>query len=173
LLNSSRGDFSTANLTPEQERSEEMTTVRQMLEEKGFDVWTVGSDDAIEKALELMAEKDVGALPVIDQGQLVGIISERDLARSLVSKHGCSMDTPVNEMMTHTVYFIHPEQTTDECMLLMTNRHIRHLPVLDHNKLVGLISIGDVVRNIISYQSSTIKGLENFITGQMMGRYSG
>ncbi len=83
------------------------------------------------------------------------------------------MDTPVNEMMTHTVYFIHPEQTTDECMLLMTNRHIRHLPVLDHNKLVGLISIGDVVRNIISYQSSTIKGLENFITGQMMGRYSG
>ena len=140
-----------------------MTTVRQLLQNKGHDVWFIEPDALVIDALRFMAEKDTGALLVLERENLIGIISERDYARK-VALHGKStVDTPVREIMTSEVVCVRPEQTVEECMALMTNRRIRHLPVLSNDKLEGVISIGDVVKEVISKQEFMIEQLENYI----------
>ncbi len=144
-----------------------MKTVKELLRVKGYRVWSIGPDATVYEALTLMAEKDVGALLVLDNaGQLVGILSERDYARKIVLKGKTSRETPVREIMTEKVVWVRPDQTIEECMALMTNKHIRHLPVMEEGRLLGVISIGDVVKDIISEQEFVIAQLENYITGK-------
>jgi CBS domain-containing protein len=140
-----------------------MTTVQRLLQSKGPDVWSIGPDASVYDAVRLMAEKNVGALMVVDGGRLVGIISERDYAREIVLKDRSSRDTPVGAIMTRKVLFVRPEQTTDVCMALMTERRLRHLPVLDDDRLVGVISMRDVVKDVISEKEFLIEQLENYI----------
>jgi CBS domain-containing protein len=140
-------------------------TVRQILQSKGGNIWSVGPHATIFEALILMAEKDVGAVVVVEGGKLVGIFSERDYARKVVLKGRSSKDTEVAELMTPDVFYVHPDQTIDECMALMTKRHIRHLPVLDGDDLVGIITIGDAVKAVIADQEVMISSLENYIRG--------
>jgi len=144
-----------------------MKTVKELLRNKGYHVWSIGPDATVYEALTLMAEKDVGALLVLDNaGQLVGILSERDYARKIVLKGKTSRETPVREIMTEKVVWVRPDQTIEECMALMTNKRIRHLPVMEESRLLGVISIGDVVKDIISEQEFVIAQLENYITGK-------
>src|SRR5713226_5287719 len=142
-----------------------MTTIRQILGTKGRDVWSVSPDTTVYDAIKLMADKNVGALVVFEGDRLAGIISERDYARKVILKGKSSKETPVKEIMSVEVITIRPDQSIEECMALMTIRRIRHLPVLEEKKLVGVISIVDVVKAIISEQEFTIKQLENYITG--------
>jgi len=142
-----------------------MTTVRHILDTKGRELWSVAPDTTVFDAIELMAEKNVGALIVLERGKLKGIISERDYARKVILKGKSSKETPVRDIMTPDPFVIGPDQSIDECMALMTTRRIRHLPVLQDDQLAGMISIGDVVKSIISDQEFTIKQLENYITG--------
>ncbi len=142
-----------------------MTTVNQILQTKGHEVLSVSPDTLVYDALKLMAEKNVGALLVIEGDKLRGIFSERDYARKVILHGKSSKEIPVKEIMSADVFTIRPQQSIEECMALMTNKRIRHLPVIEENKLVGLISIGDVVKAIISEQEFTIKQLENYITG--------
>ena len=142
-----------------------MTTVRQLLQMKGHDLWTISPKATVLDALKEMAERNVGALLVVEGDQLVGIFSERDYARYVVLEGRTAEDTRVSEIMTPRVVYVRPEQTLEDCMALMTDKHIRHLPVLDTDRLVGIISIGDVVKEIISDQEFTIRNLENYITG--------
>ena len=144
-----------------------MKTVKELLRVKGYQVWSIGPDATVYEALTLMAEKDVGALLVLDSaGHLVGVLSERDYARKIVLKGKTSRETPVREIMTEKVVWVRPDQTIEECMALMTNKRIRHLPVLEGGRLLGVISIGDVVKDIISEQEFMIEQLENYITGK-------
>ena len=143
-----------------------MITVRQILEEKGHQVWTIGPDETVYKALMIMADKDIGALVVVENDQVVGIVSERDYARKVVLKGKTSLDTPVRDIMTPQVYFVNPDCSAEECMALMTEKRVRHLPVMENNKLVGVVSIGDVVKSIISSQKVTIEHLQNYIMGK-------
>ena len=143
-----------------------MITVKDILSEKGLKVWTISPDAKVLDALNLMAEKGLGALVVFDQNDIVGIISERDYARKVILKGRHSHDTKVRDIMTAPVYGVHLETTADECMALMTDKHIRHLPVSKDGKLVGVISIGDVVKAIIDQQKVTIENLENYIMGK-------
>jgi CBS domain-containing protein len=142
-----------------------MKTVNQLLQTKGRDVWSVAPDAPIFDALKLMADKDVGALLILDGERVVGIFSERDYARKVVLEGKSSRDTAVGEVMTRRVVYVRPEQSIEECMALMTERHIRHLPVLDDDRLIGVISIGDVVKSIITEQQFMIEQLETYITG--------
>ena len=143
-----------------------MITVRQLLQAKGNHIWSITSDASVYEALKMLAEKDVGSLLVIDSGNLVGIISERDYARKVVLKGKTSMDTPVRVIMTSEVITVGIDQTIEDCMALITDKRIRHLPVIDRGQLVGVISIGDVVKSIISQQEFVIEQLENYITGR-------
>ena len=140
-----------------------MATVRSLLAVKGNVVWSIAPDDSIRAALKLMADKDIGALLVIEHGQVSGIFSERDFARDMVSGKACSLDTPVRQAMTRPVYYVTPEQTLDECMAMMTGKRFRHLPVLENGQLVGLVSIGDLVKAILGEKDSTIQDLEYYI----------
>ena len=140
-----------------------MTTVRQMLAHKPADVFSVAPDDTVFDALQLMSEKNVGAVIVCEGDRLVGILSERDYARKVVLHGKSSRDIPIREIMTSRVLCIEPAQTADQCMALMTDKRIRHLPVLEGSKVVGVISIGDVVRAIVKEQQFTIEQLENYI----------
>jgi CBS domain-containing protein len=142
-----------------------MKKVRDILEVKGRDVWSIGPDASVFDALKLMAEKDVGALVVLDGGNLVGIISERDYARKIALLGRASLTTQVKEIMTIGLVCVAPEQNVDECMALVTEKRIRHLPVLENGKLIGLISIGDLVKSIITEQQFIIEQLERYITG--------
>jgi CBS domain-containing protein len=143
-----------------------MDMVWQVLEYKGHTVWSIGPDDTVLQALERMADKDIGALVVLDGGELVGIFSERDYARKVRLQGKSSTETPVRQVMSERVLYVRPEQSVEECMALMTDKHIRHLPVVDGGELVGLISIGDVVKSVISEQVFVIQQLENYITGR-------
>jgi CBS domain-containing protein len=127
---------------------EAMETVREILEAKGYEYWWVTPDTPVFDAIKMMADENVGALPVFEADRLVGVISERDYARKIVLKQLTSKDTPVKEIMSKEVIHVSPEQTTDECMTLMTDHHVRHLPVLDGKKLIGVISIGDVIKAV-------------------------
>lgn len=141
-----------------------MHTVNQLLQTKGSDVWSVTPDTPIFDALRLMADKNVGALVVMEGGRVVGVFSERDYARKVVLLGKTSRDTAVGAAMTRKVFYVRPDQTIEDCMALMTDKHIRHLPVLDGERLVGVISIGDVVKAIISEQQFVIEQLEHYIT---------
>ena len=143
-----------------------MDLVWQVLESKGHDVWTIGPDATVFQAVEQMADKDVGALVVLDGGEMVGIFSERDYARKVILQGKDSTNTPVRQVMSSRVLYVRPEQSVEDCMALMTDKHIRHLPVIDGDRLVGLISIGDVVKAVISEQVFVITQLENYITGR-------
>ncbi|HLF24702.1 MAG TPA: CBS domain-containing protein [Anaerolineae bacterium] len=143
-----------------------MKTVNQLLQAKGSDVWSIAPGASVYEALARMADKNIGALLVLDAGRLIGIFSERDYARKVVLKGKASKDTPVKEIMTSRVVYVRPEQSIEDCMALMTDKRVRHLPVLEGERVVGVISIGDVVKSIISEQSFMIAQLENYITGE-------
>ena len=144
-----------------------METVRHLLQSKGAEIWAVAPTDTVYEALKLMAEKDVGALLVTDGKKLAGIFSERDYARKIILQDRSSRNTQVREIMTSRVVCVHPDQTIEACMALMTNRHIRHLPVVDEQEnVLGVISIGDVVKAVISDQASLISHLSNYILGE-------
>ena len=138
------------------------TTIRQILVQKPA-VFSVAPDASVYEALQAMAERNVGALLVLEQGELVGIFSERDYARKVVLVGKSSKETLVSEIMTGKVVTIDPDRTAGECMALMTDKRIRHLPVLDAGRLVGVISIGDVVRAVVEEQQFTIRQLESYI----------
>jgi CBS domain-containing protein len=140
-----------------------MTTVKQLLEFKGHDVETIAPDRTVYEAIERMAECQIGALLVVGNGKLVGLFSERDYARKVVLKGKSSKDTPVRDVMVQDLICVNPNTGIDECMTLMTEERVRHLPVLDKGVVVGLVSIGDVVRQIISERDFTIRQLEQYI----------
>lgn len=143
-----------------------MATVSDILRAKGHEVWSTAPNASVYEALQLMAEKNVGALLVVDSHKLAGIFSERDYARKVILKGKFSRDTAVREVMTENVITVGPDQSVEHCMVLMTERHIRHLPVIDLGELIGIVSIGDVVKEIIEDQRFTINQLENYITGK-------
>jgi len=145
-----------------------MKNVRDLLEVKGYSVWAVAPDTSVYDALALMAQKNVGAVLVLQDDCPVGIMSERDYARKIILRGRFSKSTPVSEIMTQKVLCVGLEQTVQECMALMTDKHVRHLPVLQDGQLIGVISIGDVVKAIISEQEFTIEQLENYITGSAL-----
>ncbi len=144
-----------------------MTIVSQILQGKGNQVWTVAPDRTVYETLELMADKNIGAVLVIEEGQIAGIFSERDYARKVVLRGKSSRHTVVNEVMTSPVISIRPNVSMDKCMRLMTDKKFRHLPVVDDEQLVGIISIGDVVRAVINEQEIIINHLEDYITGKI------
>ena len=146
-----------------------MRLVKDLLDDKGHDTWTIGPDDTVLEALKLMADKGIGALVVTEKDKVVGIFSERDYARKVILKGKMSRDTSVKEIMSRKVAYVTPDQTIDDCMSFMTTERIRHLPVLDGEELVGVISIGDVVKAVISAQGLEIKQLETYVTGLLHG----
>ncbi len=142
-----------------------MRTVQQLLDEKSGDIHSVHPDESVFDAIKKLANANIGSLIVIEDGRPVGIFTERDYARSVVLQGKSSPTTPVRDIMTTRVIYVKPEQTVEECMAIMTDKHIRHLPVLRDDKLVGMISIGDLVKSIIEDQKFTIEQLETFIRG--------
>jgi CBS domain-containing protein len=143
-----------------------MVNLRDILREKGDQIWSVTPDTTVFDALKLMAEKNIGALMVVDGQDIAGIFSERDYARKVILKGKASRETLVKEIMSSDVVIVRPGQTVEECMSLMTENRIRHLPVVEGEKLVGVISIGDVVKAMISDREFTIRQLENYIVGE-------
>ena len=140
-----------------------MKTVQQLLSAKGGHVYSVSPDSKVIDALRIMAERNIGALVVLDGSKLAGIFSERDYARKVVLQGKSSADLPVREIMTPEVITIEPSRTVDDCMALVTSKRIRHLPVSEGDRLVGLISIGDLVKEVIAEQEATIRQLESYI----------
>jgi len=141
------------------------TKIKEILAVKGHDVWAVSPESTVFEAIEMMAEKGVGALAVTLDETLVGIVSERDYARKVILKGQSSKEISVKEIMTSSVACVSGEESVDECMALMTENHIRHLPIMDGEKLTGMISVGDLVKSIIRDQSFTIEQLEGYIRG--------
>ena len=144
-------------------------SVRLVLKQKGQDIWYVSPDACVYDAIEIMAEKYVGALLVVSEGNLVGVVSERDYARKVILQGKSSKQTQVKEIMTSPAIFVTPEQTVQDCMRIMTDRHIRHLPVVKDEEILGVVSIGDLVKWMISAQQQTISELHNYITSKYPG----
>ena len=142
-----------------------MKTVQQILDGKGSDVWSITPDASVLEAIKLMAEKEVGALLVMKGEKPVGIVSERDYARKVILKGRSSQETSIQDIMTTHVVYVSPDQSIEECMALMTEKHIRHLPVMDGERLRGMLSIGDLVKAVIAEQKLVIKELERYISG--------
>jgi CBS domain-containing protein len=142
-----------------------MGKVRNILHNKGNVVFSVEPNEMVYRAIELMCEKNIGGLLIVENGKLVGIFTERDYARKLILKGKSSKDTPIKDLMTSNLVTVTPDTSIDDCMRVMTGRKIRHLPVLDKGELVGIISIGDVVHFVIEEQKSIIEHLEQYITG--------
>jgi CBS domain-containing protein len=142
-----------------------MVRVKQLLGQKGHEVWSVDAEQPVLEAIQTMADKHVGALPVTRDGELVGVISERDYARKVILLGRSSAETPVWQIMSSPVVTVSPDDDVRQCMQLMTERRIRHLPVLQAGRMVGVISIGDLVRAVIEEQDQTIEHLERFIAG--------
>lgn len=140
-----------------------MKQVRDVLANKGGQIWSVSPNATVFETLQLMAEHEIGAVLVMEGGKTVGIISERDYARQVILKGKASKDTPVREVMTARVVYVRPEQTVDDCMALMTDKRIRHLPVMEGGQVTGVLSIGDVVKAMISEKEFLIEQLENYI----------
>ena len=142
-----------------------MRTVREILNKKGNLIWSVNPEASVYEALQLMAEKEAGAVLVIDNGNVKGILSERDYARKIVLHGKFSKDTSVKEIMSEKVIYVEPNQSIEECMAIMISKKIRHLPVMDNNRLSGIISIGDVVEAVLEEKESVIGELTRFIQG--------
>ena len=142
-----------------------MVNVRDLLRTKPAELWTVAPNASVFQALELLAAKDIGALPVVEDGRLVGIFSERDYARKVVLKGRASRDMSVSDVMVRTVICVSPKDSNNDCMALITERRIRHLPVMEGERLIGIVTIGDVVKQIITEQDHTIEQLERYIRG--------
>ncbi len=142
-----------------------MSSVRQLLGHKGNVVHTVSPSATVLEALRIMAEHDVGALVVLDEGEVIGVVSERDYARKVILKGKASADTPVSQIMSDVVFSVTSKTSVDDCMALMTEHRVRHLPVIENGQLSGIISIGDVVKAIIGRQQHEIEELEQYITG--------
>jgi CBS domain-containing protein len=140
-----------------------MQTIRKILSEKGAEIWSTKPDASVYDALQIMADKDVGALPVVQDGKLVGIFSERDYARKVILLGKSSKKTFVREIMTPHVIYATPDMTNEQGLALMSAKHIRHLPVMEEDNMVGMISIGDLVRSIMSEQKEMINQLEQYI----------
>jgi CBS domain-containing protein len=143
--------------------------VRLVLKQKGENVWYVSPEACVYEAIETMAEKYVGALLVVSEGILVGIVSERDYARKVILQGKSSKDTPVKEIMTSPAIFVAPDQRIEDCMRIMTEKHIRHLPIVEEGKILGVVSIGDLVKWMVSDQQHTISQLHSYIAGQYPG----
>jgi CBS domain-containing protein len=143
-----------------------MAYIRHLLDKKGYDVWSTSPEASVYDALLLMAEKNVGALVVIHEGELVGVVSERDYARKVILHGKASMETTVREIMTDEVVTVTPKTTIEEAMAIMTEKRFRHLPVAEERAVVGIISIGDLVKSIIENQELMINQLENYISGK-------
>ncbi len=142
-----------------------MDTVGELLKNKGNDLWTIEPQATVYQVLELMADKDVGSVLVVENDKLLGIFTERDYARKLILKGKISKDTVVNELMTKELLIVGPKSTIEDCMSIMTTEKIRHLPVMENEKLIGIITIGDLVKKIIADQENTIKQYEKYIGG--------
>jgi len=139
--------------------------VRSLLRTKGRVIWSIGPEETVYRAIELMSEKGIGCLVVLTGGQLAGIVSERDYARKVILKGRSSQDTRVREIMTTPALFVTPEKTVADAMRIMTGRRVRHLPVLEGDSVIGMLSIGDVVNWLVASQQQTIKHLHNYIAG--------
>ena len=144
-----------------------MATVQQLLESKDNNVWSISPETTVFEGLQVMAEKNIGALLVTRADKLIGIFSERDYARKVILKGKASKDTTIGELMTREVVYTTPEDSLDECMALMTAKHIRHLPILNKDKLIGLLTLGDLVKQIMSNQEFKIQELEKYISGSL------
>jgi len=144
-----------------------MATVKQFLESKENNIWSISPEATVFEGLQVMADKNIGALLVTKDDKLAGIFSERDYARKVILKGKASKDTTIGELMTREVVYITPENSLDECMALMSAKHIRHLPIISNGKLLGLLTLGDVVKQILSNQEFKIQELEKYITGMM------
>lgn len=142
-----------------------MTTVETLLATKGGEIWSIDPNASVFEGLEMMAEKNISGLLIVVSGALVGIFTERDYARKLILKGRFSKDTKISDLMTSNVLYVQPNNTIQDCMKLMTDKRIRHLPVLEDGQLVGILTIGDLVKQIISEQQTTIHQLENYISG--------
>lgn len=142
-----------------------MKKIKELLREKGGSVWSIGPDASVYDAIAMMAERNIGALLVMEGDRLVGVMSERDYARKVILAGRASKDTKVGDVMTSRVIFADPTETVEECMALMTDKHIRHLPVMEDGELLGLVSIGDLVKEVIAEQKFMIKQLEHYISG--------
>lgn len=142
-----------------------MTTVRQLLQQKAPEVWSIGPDATVYEAIGLMAAKNIGSLLVIADEKLVGIITERHYSRKVALRGKTSPDTAVKDIMETQVVYVRPEQTVEECMALMNAKRVRHLPVLEGGKVIGVISIGDLVKSIIGDQKFVIEQLEHYLHG--------
>ncbi|MCU7802605.1 MAG: CBS domain-containing protein [Candidatus Thiodiazotropha sp. (ex Lucinoma borealis)] len=142
-----------------------MHTVNQLLQSKGFDVVTIDLNASVFEALKLMAEKGIGSLVVLENGDVAGLFSERDYARNIILKGRTSKETRVEEIMTRHVIVVKPQQSVEECMAIMTDKRVRHLPIMQDEKLVGIISIGDLVKAIIEEQQFVIEQLVSYING--------
>jgi CBS domain-containing protein len=142
-----------------------MVRVKQLLGRKGHEVWSVDADEPVLEAIQMMADRHVGALPVTRGGALVGVVSERDYARKVILLGRSSAETPVWQIMSSPVVTVTPDDDVRQCMQVMTEKRIRHLPVMQDDRMVGMISIGDLVRVVIEEQDQTIEHLERFIAG--------
>ncbi|MFM1892506.1 MAG: hypothetical protein RLZ44_1583 [Pseudomonadota bacterium] len=142
-----------------------MQTVKDILDAKGREFWSVGPDATVYDAIKLMADEGIGSVLVLENAELKGIFTERDFARKVALEHASSLQTQVHAVMSPAVLYAKPEQTLEECMALMTERRVRHLPVLVDHEVQGVISIGDLVKSVIAEQQFIIEQLENYITG--------
>jgi CBS domain-containing protein len=141
----------------------DMHKIEEILKEKGNTVYSIRPDATMMEALKVMTAHKIGAVLIVEGSKILGIFSERDCVSNLANLSDCSLDTPITEFMTSPVYFVTPDQSLDECMAVMTNKRLRHLPVRQGDELVGLISIGDVVKKVLSERDERIKDLENFL----------
>lgn len=142
-----------------------MNRVRDILKEKGSDVCTINPTATVYQGLQLMAEKDVGAVLIMDNSKLLGIFTERDYARKVILQGKSSLTTPIKELMVSDILYVSPRDKIDDCMAIMSDKHLRHLPVMDKGELVGLVSMRDVVDHLIQHKNFKIKELEKYITG--------
>lgn len=144
-----------------------MKTVREILKKKGSDIYSISPQATVYEALQVMADKNIGAVLVIEKGKLVGILSERDYARKVILKGKASKETTVADLMTKNVLYVSPDKNVEDCMFLMTTKNIRHLPVIEDDRLIGIISINDVVKIIIAEQKFAIDTLEKYMQSSL------